>query len=187
MNKQFFFNSRIIITTQVASVVLFALVLEISSPCRDVFSGVTLLPVCRIERGERDMSGDAHRGCTQRIRNRIGGPDRPTCYTTKYQEQESLPARTESMENSTRQRSDHWSYKPSNNCRRLIYALVLTNIPTAIAQSCISLADSTQCSGFNASSISTDSTLTGLLCVVYLRMHIGSHANSLQSLPCRCD
>ena len=38
-------------------------------------------------------------------------------------------------------------------------------LPVAAAQSCISLAASTQCPAFNASSISTDTTLTGLLYV----------------------
>lgn len=41
--------------------------------------------------------------------------------------------------------------------------LLATGLPTAMSQdSCISLADSTACQAFNASSISTDSNLTGL-------------------------
>lgn len=43
-----------------------------------------------------------------------------------------------------------------------LYALVAYGARDAMAQSCISLSGSTQCSAFNASSISTDSTLTGL-------------------------
>lgn len=41
-------------------------------------------------------------------------------------------------------------------------AVLASSIPNAMAQSCISLAGSTACSAFNASSISTDSYLTGL-------------------------
>lgn len=69
-----------------------------------------------------------------------------------------------------RTRMDRPAPKRSSNCRttlsirsRLLYGLVATAVPTAMAQSCISLANSTQCPAFNASSISTDSTLTGLL------------------------
>lgn len=41
--------------------------------------------------------------------------------------------------------------------------LLATGLPTAMSQdTCISLADSTACQAFNASSISTDSSLTGL-------------------------
>lgn len=47
----------------------------------------------------------------------------------------------------------------------LLSVLAATTLPGAMAQSCISLANSTQCPAFNASSISTDSTLTGLLYV----------------------
>lgn len=47
--------------------------------------------------------------------------------------------------------------------RLLALGSILISIPTAVAQGCISLAQSSQCSAFNASSISTDSTLTGLL------------------------
>jgi len=43
-----------------------------------------------------------------------------------------------------------------------ICALLASSLPTAMAQSCVSLADSDTCSAFNASSISTDSTLVGL-------------------------
>ena len=42
-----------------------------------------------------------------------------------------------------------------------LYALALT-ISTASAQTCIPLSGSTQCPAFNASSISTDSSLVGL-------------------------
>ncbi|GAB7338880.1 hypothetical protein MBLNU457_5564t2 [Dothideomycetes sp. NU457] len=44
----------------------------------------------------------------------------------------------------------------------LLLGVVVASIPAAVAQNCISLAQSTQCPAFNASSISTDSTLTGL-------------------------
>ncbi|KAF2488078.1 hypothetical protein BDY17DRAFT_23507 [Neohortaea acidophila] len=40
--------------------------------------------------------------------------------------------------------------------------LLLTSLPTSLAQACISLKGSTQCSAFNASSISTDSANVGL-------------------------
>lgn len=42
---------------------------------------------------------------------------------------------------------------------------ILATAPAAMAQNCISLSGSTQCPAFNASSISTDSTLVGLLYV----------------------
>lgn len=43
------------------------------------------------------------------------------------------------------------------------YALLASSVPSAMAQaSCISLTGSTACPAFNASSISTDSSLTGL-------------------------
>jgi len=41
-------------------------------------------------------------------------------------------------------------------------AFLAASAPVAMAQSCISLADSTACPAFNASSISTNSNLTGL-------------------------
>jgi hypothetical protein len=43
---------------------------------------------------------------------------------------------------------------------------VLAAAPGALAQNCISLAGSTQCSAFSSASISTDSTLVGFLYVV---------------------
>ena len=46
-----------------------------------------------------------------------------------------------------------------------VAALLASTIPMASAQACISLANSTQCPAFNASSISTGSSLTGLLYV----------------------
>lgn len=64
-----------------------------------------------------------------------------------------------------RQRSGR-SHKTSKKCYRLVYALALTAIPCVMAESCVSLASSTQCSAFNESSISTDSALAGLLCVI---------------------
>lgn len=42
-----------------------------------------------------------------------------------------------------------------------ICALLASNVTTAMAASCISLAGSTQCPSFNASSVSTDTTLVG--------------------------
>ncbi|KAI4723543.1 hypothetical protein E4T48_00279 [Aureobasidium sp. EXF-10727] len=47
---------------------------------------------------------------------------------------------------------------------RALCALALTaaTLPTALAQSCIPLTDSSECRAFNTASISTDSTLTGL-------------------------
>lgn len=49
-------------------------------------------------------------------------------------------------------------------CFRALVALALTvaTLPTAQAQSCIPLTDSSECRAFNTASISTDSTLTGL-------------------------
>lgn len=44
----------------------------------------------------------------------------------------------------------------------VVCTLLASGLRTAMAQSCISLADSTACSAFNASSISTNSNLTGL-------------------------
>ena len=46
--------------------------------------------------------------------------------------------------------------------KSVVIALLASSIPTAIAQSCISLEGSTQCPAFNESSISTNSNLTGL-------------------------
>ena len=42
---------------------------------------------------------------------------------------------------------------------------ILATVPAAMAENCISLTGSTQCPGFSSSSISTDSTLVGLLYV----------------------
>jgi len=71
---------------------------------------------------------------------------------------------TQAVRDAARQRpaprsttSSYWS--------RFTYGLLLTAIPTVVAQSCIPLANSARCPAFNASSISTDSTLTGLLYV----------------------
>lgn len=47
--------------------------------------------------------------------------------------------------------------------RDIAFWLLLASAPAAMAQSCISLARSTQCSAFNQSSISTNSNLTSLL------------------------
>ena len=49
--------------------------------------------------------------------------------------------------------------------RTTLCVLLFTTLPTSMAQKCISLSGSTQCSAFNRSSLSTDSTLVGLLCV----------------------
>ncbi len=43
-----------------------------------------------------------------------------------------------------------------------VCALLATSAPAVMAQTCVSLADSTACPAFNASSISTDSALVGL-------------------------
>jgi len=43
-----------------------------------------------------------------------------------------------------------------------VCALLASSVPAAMAQTCVSLADSTACPAFNASSISTDSALVGL-------------------------
>lgn len=64
------------------------------------------------------------------------------------------------------QTTGYRSVRTLHNRRRWIWALVATALPAAMAQNCVSLAGSTQCSAFNTSSISTDSTLTGLLSVV---------------------
>jgi len=45
---------------------------------------------------------------------------------------------------------------------------ILAAAPAVMAQNCISLSSSTQCSAFQSSSISTDSTLVGFLYVVVL-------------------
>lgn len=42
------------------------------------------------------------------------------------------------------------------------FALTVATLPTALAQSCIPLTDSSECRAFHTASISTDSTLTGL-------------------------
>ena len=44
---------------------------------------------------------------------------------------------------------------------------ILATAPAAMAQNCISLSGSTQCPAFSSSSISTDSTLVGLLYVAH--------------------
>lgn len=60
------------------------------------------------------------------------------------------------------------THRPSKRRRRRLpyriaaLAVVASSIPTAVAQSCISLRDSTECPAFNASSISTDRNLVGL-------------------------
>jgi len=46
--------------------------------------------------------------------------------------------------------------------RSMFLGVIALLAPTALAQSCISLAESTTCPAFNASSISTDSALVGL-------------------------
>lgn len=43
-----------------------------------------------------------------------------------------------------------------------VCALFAASLPTSVAQSCISLEDSTACPSFNASSISTDDSVVGL-------------------------
>jgi len=55
-----------------------------------------------------------------------------------------------------RRRQSHWRLATTTT------ALLASTIPTAMAQNCISLTDSTACPAFNASSISTNSNLTGL-------------------------
>jgi hypothetical protein len=55
--------------------------------------------------------------------------------------------------------------RPTAGRFRLLCALAVTaaaTLPTALAQSCIPLRDSSQCSAFASASISTDSSLTGL-------------------------
>lgn len=62
--------------------------------------------------------------------------------------------------------------RPRRKCRRrrqrhislatATSALLAASIPSTMAQNCISLADSTTCPAFNASSVSTNSNLTGL-------------------------
>ena len=89
-----------------------------------------------------------------------------TMRNVKIQEQGSPSGSTPTMEYPVRQRSGR-SHKTSNKCYPLVYALALIAIPCAMAENCVSLAASTQCPAFNGSSISTDSTLTGLLCVFY--------------------
>ncbi|KAK3626721.1 hypothetical protein LTR56_019653 [Elasticomyces elasticus] len=51
---------------------------------------------------------------------------------------------------------------PQSGAFMVLSALLASSLPTALAQTCISLADSTACPAFNASSVSTDSTLVGL-------------------------
>ncbi|KXT12240.1 hypothetical protein AC579_820 [Pseudocercospora musae] len=58
------------------------------------------------------------------------------------------------------------SYRRSERRKRssakTLCALLASTIPTAMAQNCLSLADSTACPAFSAASISTDTNLTGL-------------------------
>ena len=70
------------------------------------------------------------------------------------------------LDETCRQRRTHWKSKrrrlmPSGTAT-VTFALLASGVQKAMAQSCISLADSTACSAFNASSISTNSNLTGL-------------------------
>ena len=48
-----------------------------------------------------------------------------------------------------------------------LLSLALAAIPSSMAQKCIPLSGSVQCPAFNQSSFSTDSDLTGLLCVFF--------------------
>jgi hypothetical protein len=57
-----------------------------------------------------------------------------------------------------RRRQEH----TSSHATTLACAVLASTLPTTMAQSCISLADSTQCPAFSAASISTNSNLTGL-------------------------
>jgi hypothetical protein len=43
-----------------------------------------------------------------------------------------------------------------------MYTLLASSIPTAMAQNCVSLANSKQCPAFSAASVSTDTALVGL-------------------------
>lgn len=65
--------------------------------------------------------------------------------------------------------------------RQAAVALFAVIASLASAQSCISLQGSTQCPAFNTSSISTDSTLTGLLYALAQLSRL-SVANLCQSL-----
>ena len=50
---------------------------------------------------------------------------------------------------------------------RIALLSILAASPVAMAQNCISLSGSTQCSAFSSASISTDSTLVGFLYVLW--------------------
>jgi hypothetical protein len=59
----------------------------------------------------------------------------------------------------------------------------LAALPSAMAQSCISLAGSTTCSAFSAASISTNPALVGLLYVHTFQTYISISADHIPSKP----
>jgi hypothetical protein len=72
---------------------------------------------------------------------------------------------------------------PSNSRRRaraLRSLLALSTLaPLADAQACVSLAGSTACPAFNKASISTDTTLQGILCVSQIhRLYLNTDNHS---------
>lgn len=67
--------------------------------------------------------------------------------------------------------------------KRVALASALAALPSATAQSCISLAGSTTCSAFSAASISTDPTLVGLLYVHTSQTYISILADHFPSQP----
>lgn len=89
----------------------------------------------------------------ERVRHHDGQPSLPS------HSHHAAPARHTSQ----RHRKDKAPRKLIDiSLKTAFCALLASAAPTAMAQSCISLANSAACPAFNASSISTNSNLTGL-------------------------
>ncbi|GAB7350756.1 hypothetical protein MBLNU459_g1304t1 [Dothideomycetes sp. NU459] len=118
------------------------------------------------------MFEDTPRGRAERvdIRSHHGHDELPAeWYNSKEQESRTMPIPTfcnSYLRDTASKRSNRRPIATSaSHTRSLLYplyVLIASTLPGILAQSCISLGRSTQCSAFNASSISTDSTLTGL-------------------------
>lgn len=87
-----------------------------------------------------------------------------TCAAREVQTESSLPpSQQHSMASSRRTRTHRPSKRRKQTSASASTVLcALLALPSAMAQSCISLAGSSQCPSFNASSISTGSSLVGL-------------------------
>ena len=123
--------------------------------------------VYEVKRRNQDMSGNASRGSLRQEQNT--NQRRISRQHVAPQEQGqaiTIPSTSSDMRIPARQRSGHLRITRKSRCR-FVAGLVVAAITSATAQSCVSLADSSQCSAFNTSSISTGNALTGLLCAFH--------------------